>query len=258
MPFKKVAVVTGSNKGLGYGIVKGLCEKFDGVVYLTSRNETRGKEAVKQLESLGLKPLYHQLDVTDQSSIDNLRKYIEMTHGGLDLLINNAGVRLKGMVPFEKQAEETSKVNYFGVLNVCEALFPLLRKNARVVNISSSSGHLSRIPAEKLRTQFKNPELTVDQLNKLMNKFLHDTKAGTHIQEGWGEITYVVSKVGLSALTFVHQRLFDEEIPKRNISINAVHPGFVNTDMVDHLGPLTIEEGASVTFVASNKIKMNR
>lgn len=50
----KVAVVTGSNKGIGFAIVKGLCQKFHGVVYLTSRDESRGKEVVAKLNDKGL------------------------------------------------------------------------------------------------------------------------------------------------------------------------------------------------------------
>lgn len=45
-------------------------------------------------------------------------------------------------------------------------------------------------------------------------------------------------------MTFIHQKLFDSENPKRNISINCIHPGYVDTDMTDHKGHLTIEEGA--------------
>lgn len=54
----------------------------------------------------------------------------------------------------------------------------------------------------------------------------------------------MVSKVGVSALSIVQQRLFDKESPNRNIAINHVHPGYVDTDMSSHKGPLTIEQGA--------------
>lgn len=61
----------------------------------------------------------------------------------------------------------------------------------------------------------------------------------------WGKSTYVVSKVGVSALTRVQQKLFDNETPFRNILANSVHPGYVDTDMSSHKGSLTIEEGAA-------------
>ena len=242
----KIAVVTGGNKGIGYAIVKGLCEKFDGSVYLTARSVERGQEAVKKLEGLGYKPLFHQLDITNKTSIEKFKNYLKDKYGGLDLLINNAAIAFHNDAtePFGVQAEETIKVNYYGTLSVCEALFPLLRNNSRVVNLSSSAGHLSRIPSPDLRQKLSDPNLTIPKLSELMDQFVKDAKEGKNIEVGWGNSAYVVSKVGVSALTIVQQREFDKEEPNRNISANSVHPGYVDTDMTRHKGPLTIEEGA--------------
>ena len=91
----RVAVVTGSNKGIGFAIVRRMCKVFDGDVILTSRDEGRGKEAVVKLEGEGLKPLYHQLDITSSDSIEVLRKYLDQKYGGLDVLINNVGIAFK-------------------------------------------------------------------------------------------------------------------------------------------------------------------
>lgn len=77
-----------------------------------------------------------------------------------------------------------------------------------------------------------------------VNFFSRDAKSDVANKEFWGNSCYVVSKVGVSALSIIQQRIFDEETPNRNISINHVHPGFVATDMSSHKGPLTIEEGA--------------
>ncbi|XP_018563333.1 carbonyl reductase [NADPH] 3 [Anoplophora glabripennis] len=246
MSSNKIAVVTGSNKGIGYAIVKGLCEKFNGVVYLTARDVGRGEAAVNKLKELGFNPLFHQLDVTDQSSVDKFKEYIKSKHEGIDILVNNAAIAFKNNAtePFGQQAEETIKVNYFATLRVSEALFPLLRNNAKVVNISSSSGHLSRIPSEDLRAKLGDSTLTIPDLNKLMEKFVKDAKDDKAYSEGWGRSAYVVSKVGVSALTFAQQRLFDNEQPNRNIAVNVVHPGYVVTDMTSQTGHLTTEEGA--------------
>ena len=92
---KRVAIVTGGNKGIGLAIVRSMCKKFDGDVILTSRDEGLGAAAVKQLENEGVKPLYHQLDITSSESIDNLKKYLQDKYGGLDFLINNAGIAFK-------------------------------------------------------------------------------------------------------------------------------------------------------------------
>lgn len=237
----KVAVVTGSNKGIGFAIVRGLCKRFDGDVYLTSRDFTRGQKAVEDLEKEGLKPKYHQLDITDPSSIEKLRDFLKEKYGGLDVLINNAGIAFKGNAtePVAIQAEETLRVNYFSVLSTCNILFPILRNGARVVNVSSSMGHLSVIPSEKLRNRFKDPKLTVEGLSDLVREYIEAAKAGTHAAE-WGNSSYGVSKVALSALTLIQQRVLED----KDIKVNSCHPGYVDTDMTSHKGPLTIDQGA--------------
>lgn len=76
-------------------------------------------------------------------------------------------------------------------------------------------------------------------------------KENSNEKDGWGTSAYVVSKVGLSALTVIHQREFEKEHPSRDIEINCVHPGYVDTDMTSHKGPLTIEQGASAPLYLS-------
>lgn len=73
---------------------------------------------------------------------------------------------------FGTQAENTIAVNYTATLCVCEILFPILRKNAKVVNVSSCLGHLSYIPSEHLRKKLSDPNLTILQLTALMQKFV--------------------------------------------------------------------------------------
>ena len=95
MSCTKVAVVTGSNKGIGFAIVRLLCKEFSGDVILTSRDERLGREAVLQLEGEGLKPGYCQLDITSTESIANLKTFLVQKYGGLDVLVNNAGIAFK-------------------------------------------------------------------------------------------------------------------------------------------------------------------
>ncbi|VVD05682.1 carbonyl reductase [NADPH] 3-like [Leptidea sinapis] len=237
----KVAVVTGSNKGIGFAIVRGLCKHFKGVVYLTSRDVNRGRTAVATLNQEDLHPNYHQLDITDPKSIETFRDYLKANYGGIDLLVNNAAIAFKqnSTEPVAVQAEQTLFVNYFSVLATCEILFPILRNGARVVNISSSAGRLNNIPSEALRNRLKDPKLTIPELSALMKQYVEAAKQGTHAAE-WGNSSYVVSKVGLTALTKIQQRNLEE----RDIKVNAVHPGYVDTDMTSHKGPLTIDEGA--------------
>nr|CAD7409723.1 unnamed protein product [Timema cristinae] len=222
----KVAVVTGANKGIGYAIVKDLCTKFDGAVYLTARDENRGKTAVSELQKLGLKPNFHQLDISDINSINTFRDYLQNKYGGLDVLINNAAIAYKNsaLEPFGEQAENTQRVNYFNLLDVCHSLFPLLRPHARVVNVSSSMGHLTKIPDQEIRNKFA-------------------TKKGEHTKYGWPDNSYSVSKVAVSALTIIQQRAFDQD-SREDLVVNSVHPGYVKTDMTSGGGYFTTERGA--------------
>ncbi|XP_042898893.1 carbonyl reductase [NADPH] 1 isoform X2 [Parasteatoda tepidariorum] len=242
---KRVAVVTGSNKGIGIAIVRALCSKFDGDVILTSRDEKRGRDAVGQLEKEGLHPKFHLLDITDEESIKVLASFIKEQYGGLDVLVNNAAIAYKfaDKTPFPEQAMNTVKVNFFATLNVCHKLFPLLREHARVVNLSSSEGHINKVPSKALQEKFLSKSLTEDELCSLMTQFVEDAKAGIHKQNGWCGSAYQMSKVGLTALTFLQHRKFSEE-PEKDIIINAVHPGYVNTDMTSHRGPLIPDQGA--------------
>ncbi|KAK7065897.1 NADH-cytochrome b5 reductase [Halocaridina rubra] len=87
--------VTGANKGIGFGIVQELCSKFDGVVYLTARDEDRGLAAVDELKKMGLSARFHQLDIDCKESILKFSEYLKKTYGGLDVLVNNAGMAFK-------------------------------------------------------------------------------------------------------------------------------------------------------------------
>lgn len=114
------------------------------------------------------------MDITDKTSIEKFRKHIEEKHGGIDVLINNAAIAfpVNSTEPFNVQAEVTLHVNYFSLVDVCNSLFGLLRNNARVVQLSSSAGHLSRIPSKELRAKISDPNLTVSKLNELMRQFV--------------------------------------------------------------------------------------
>ncbi|KAE9544499.1 hypothetical protein AGLY_000040 [Aphis glycines] len=252
MATTRLAIVTGGNKGIGYAIVKDLCRLFDGDVYLTARDVGRGLAAVDRLNGLGLKPKFHQLDVTDAGSVAAFAAFVADNYAGVDVLVNNAAIAFKAAAtePFGVQAEETIRVNYFALRSVCDALFPLLRAGARVVNLSSSAGRLSVIPGEELKRKLSSPQLTVDELDALVRQFVDSAKAGDHAQAGWPSTAYGVSKVAVSALTFVQQRAFDAD-PRADIVVNSVHPGYVDTDMTSHKGPLTIEQGAEAPVYLS-------
>ena len=87
--------VTGGNAGIGFAITKLLCQSFEGDVILTARNEEKGQQAVMELKSIGLNPSFHILDVTSTESIVKLKRYLLDSYGGLDVLINNAGISFR-------------------------------------------------------------------------------------------------------------------------------------------------------------------
>ena len=78
----RVAIVTGSNKGIGLAIVRRMCKMFNGDVVLTARDESRGQEAVKLLQGEGLTPKFHQLDIASCDSISKVKEFLKANYGG--------------------------------------------------------------------------------------------------------------------------------------------------------------------------------
>ncbi|XP_033743198.1 carbonyl reductase [NADPH] 1-like [Pecten maximus] len=244
---KLVAVVTGANKGVGFGVVRGLCKQFNGDVYLTARNEELGLKAVEELKKEGLSPKFHVLDLTKPDTIIKLKTFLQETYGGLDVLVNNAGMAYKvsSKAPFGEQAEVTMQTNFTGTLDVCEALFPLLRPHARVANVSSLVS-ISAVKkcSETLRKKLVNPNLSMGELKDLMQKFVDAAKKDAHQKEGWPNTAYGVSKIGVTAMSLIQQRELLKDSSRQDIIVNACCPGYVNTDMSSHKGPKTIDQGA--------------
>jgi len=256
-----VAVVTGSNKGIGLGVVRALCQKYQGDVYLTSRDEGRGMEAVAVLNKEGLQPKFHVLDIGNEESVVKLKDFLKEKYGGIDVLVNNAGIAFKhnATEPFGVQARVTLDTNYWANKRACEILFPILNPGARVVNMSSSCGFLGHLvgercgdkaKAEQLKATLASQDLSVETLDRLMRNFVETAEAGTHKENGWVSSTYFVSKIGWSALSRIQQRMMEAD-PREDIVVNHVHPGYVDTDMTSHKGHLSVDRGAeSAVFAA--------
>ncbi|NXO45963.1 CBR1 reductase, partial [Locustella ochotensis] len=242
-----VAVVTGSNKGIGLAIVRALCKQFPGDVYLTSRDPGRGQAAVELLRQEGLRPLFHQLDIDDPRSIRALRDFLQEKYGGLNVLVNNAGIAFKvqDTTPFAVQAEVTLKTNFFGTMNVCTELLPLMKPYGRVVNVSSmvSSSALGGC-SQELQQKFRSDAITEEELVQLMTKFVEDTKKGVHQKEGWPNTAYGVSKIGVTVLSRIQARQLRERRPGEHILLNACCPGWVRTDMAGPKATKSPDEGA--------------
>ena len=246
MSARRVAVITGGNKGIGYEIVKKLCSKFDGIVYLTARDEQRGLEACEKL-AIECKnpPQFHQLDIANEGSIEDFRNHVHEKHNGLDVLVNNAGIAYmrKPTAPISEQAENTIKVNFTGTLNVCKMLFPLLRPHARVVHVAGMVGKLKIIKSESLQNQLTKPDLTEEELVELTQQFVDATKKGDHESKGWPSQAYAVSKLALNILTTIQARDHTYE-KEKDILINSCCPGWCKTDMTSQSGKKSAAQGA--------------
>jgi NAD(P)-dependent dehydrogenase (short-subunit alcohol dehydrogenase family) len=230
MGAKKLAVVTGANRGIGYEIARQLAAEGVDVV-ATSRNPEEGAAAAREL---GVR--HFALDVTRQESIDALAEHVG---DGVDIVINNAGISMKG---FDANvARGTLAVNFWGARSVTDRLLPLVRKEGRIVMVSSGMGELSSL-SPPLRARFLDPSLSDDQLTELVESFVSDVAAGTHSEKGWPSSAYRVSKVALNALTRILARRLASD--PRGILVNATCPGWVRTNMGGSSAPRSPEEGA--------------
>jgi NAD(P)-dependent dehydrogenase (short-subunit alcohol dehydrogenase family) len=213
---KKIALVTGGNKGIGLEITRNL-SGAGCTVLLGARNAERGQQAVRQLEQTGLSDIHFiEIDVTRQDTITDAAQQIEKQYGHLDILMNNAGVNLRGDgLPGVADVAAVQKVfdtNFFGALRVAQTMLPLLRKSAagRIVNVSSGLGSLT--------------------LNSDPAWSGYNTKF----------IGYNASKVAMNMLTI--QLAY--ELRETKIKVNSADPGYTKTDLNNNQGPQPVEVGA--------------
>jgi len=153
---KRIALVTGANKGIGFETVKRLCGHKNLHVILGSRTAGNAEKAANALKKDGITNFsLLQIDIDDEKSITEAAATVKKNHGGLDILINNAGMAWKGSAFNEEVARTTINTNYYGTIRVSNAFFPLLNENARVVNISSGTAPSGlRKMSAPLRQQF--------------------------------------------------------------------------------------------------------
>jgi NAD(P)-dependent dehydrogenase (short-subunit alcohol dehydrogenase family) len=211
---RRVAVVTGANRGIGFEISRQLAQRGYAVI-LTARDPAKGRAAVRVLAREGLDVTFHQLDVTDTAGIKRFARHLRRKVGRLDVLVNNAGIYLEGGYVDDRLPESifdesidkvrvTMETNLYGPYQLCQALIPLMREGGygRVVNVSSRSG----------------------QLNEM----------------GGREAAYRMSKAALNALT----RILAAELPGGRVLVNSMSPGWVRSDMGGPKAPKTLAEGA--------------
>lgn len=230
---KRVAIVTGANRGIGLAVVRHLCKNFSGDVLdviLTSRMTPKGKEAVRVLQKEGLNPIFHELDTTQAESIWMLREYIEEYYGGIDILINNAAVSFeKGeKVPIFRKAQLCFENDFFGTLNVTKIFSPLLRPHARVVIMTN--GYLGNETALKgdAKRRFNVESMSLYDLEVLANEYLKAVKYGTYQKFGWPESPSQCAKLHLVAMASIFSRILKND-HRRNLLVNACCPGWTRS-----------------------------
>jgi carbonyl reductase 1 len=221
------AVVTGGNRGLGLEVCRQLAALGHHVV-LTARTLQAAEAAAS---SLGRGVDAAELNVTSSESIAAFAKRLDP----IDVLVNNAGISMRGFD--EEVVRGTLAVNFFGALHVTQALLPLVQDGGSVVMVSSGMGELSAY-SSALRARFADESLTVDGLVALVDEFAHEVGQGRHTAQGWPSSAYRVSKAALNALT----RVLDRQHPR--LRVNAVCPGWVQTDMGGQSAPRSVADGA--------------
>lgn len=244
-----VAVVTGSNKGVGYEIVRQLARNGLTTV-VTARDVSRGTQAVEALRTeIGSDRIaFHPLDVCNEESAVALSAWLKQTYGGADILINNAGVLFN-----ENESVETDittlQTNYYGLKNVTKAVLPILRPSpagARVIMVSSGLGQLHPLRNHYRKELMNRERLTEEKVDEFVESYLQEMKTGKGPggwpRGGWSP-SYCVSKMAVNAYMSVLAREMSNRREGQKVYVNSCTPGYTSTNMTGNRGH-TIEEGA--------------
>lgn len=216
---KRVALVTGANKGIGYEVAKTLGERGL-AVWVGARDAGRGEAAAAALRDAGVDARFVELDLTRPETAAAAAATIEAEHGRLDVLVNNAAIVDPGDGPPSSASVDAVRrvmeTNFLGTLAVTQALLPLVRRSeaGRIVNVSSGLGSITL-----------NGDPTWDY-------------AAVKI------LGYNASKAALNMLTV--QLAY--ELRDTPIKVNSADPGYTATDLNGNSGHQTIEEGAAETI----------
>ena len=210
---RKIALITGGNKGLGKEIGRQL-GTLGYTVILAARDHRAGAAAAEELVTAGCEAHTVRLEVTNPDDIAKLASHIETTFGKLDVLVNNAGISLEwdGKPTNADKVRRTLEVNLIAPFAITEAMVPLLARSddARVINHSSMLGSMGS--TEKL---------------------------WDHVG-GFMSVGYSTSKAGLNMLTLIQSK----SLANQGIAVAAAHPGWVKTDLGTDAAPMEVDEGA--------------
>ncbi|GIW81267.1 MAG: beta-ketoacyl-ACP reductase [Gemmatales bacterium] len=200
----KVALVTGSSRGMGAAILEAFARAkatciVNYVADAGGQNERDAEATAKRLQAHGVTVHVIEADVSRYDAVEGMMKKVADLTGGLDILVNNAGV-LRDRTVRKMTEEEWASVlrtNLDGVFFCCKHGAEILRDGGRIINVASISGIV-----------------------------------GFH-----GQANYAAAKAGVIALT----KVLSKELAKRQITVNAVAPGVVQTPMLQGLKPEVLE-----------------
>jgi NAD(P)-dependent dehydrogenase (short-subunit alcohol dehydrogenase family) len=218
---RRIVLITGANKGVGFATARELASAGH-TVLLGARDPGRGAAGAAELAAEGHAVRFVRLDVTDPATIAAAAGLIDAEYGRLDILVNNAGItRDRPYLPTELPVallREVYETNVFGVVAVTNAMLPLLRRSAAgyIGNVSSGLGTIA---------------------------FLTD-RDSPHREYG-NLLGYNSSKAALNAITLIYANTLRAD----GITVNALSPGFCATDLNNHTGVLSAEEGGA--YIAS-------
>ena len=217
---KKIALITGANKGIGFETARQLGQ--EGITVLVgARDAKKGEAAAEKLRREKIEAHALTIDVSDAASIRTAANQVESDYGRLDILVNNAGVMVDDETkkPSEQSLEtwrKTFETNLFGLIATTQAFLPLLRKSeaGRIVNLSSILGSIT-----------------------------FHAKPGSPIYDSKSYASYNVSKSAVNAYTV--QLAY--ELKDTKIKVNAAHPGWVKTEMGGEGATMELDDGAKTS-----------
>jgi NAD(P)-dependent dehydrogenase (short-subunit alcohol dehydrogenase family) len=218
---KKVAFITGGNRGLGLETARQLGKQGVKVV-IGSRDAEKGKAAAEKLRAEGADVDAIRFDINKPADYRESYTYFDKNFGRLDILINNAGISKEtfgapnnASSVSKELLRETFETNFFDTVELTQTLLPLIKKApaGRIVNLSSILGSLA------LHADPKSP--------------IYSFKA----------LAYDASKAALNAFT-VH---LAAELKDTKVKVNSAHPGWVKTEMGTDAAPMEIPDGAKTS-----------
>lgn len=251
----KIILVTGGNRGIGFEICRQL-DNLGHTVILGSRDLGKGLAAAALLSK---NVVVKQLDVTSEESIQSLFEFIKTNFGKIDVLINNAGIGSNALDKKETLAggvKNVFKANMPGVWKTVKTAVPVLRKVGIIAQKEGAKDVSISSVKQIMETNFYGTWRMIQVFLPLLQK----SKEGRiiNVSSGMGELqsltgdspAYSLSKSSLNALTI----MFSNELKGRGISVNAMCPGWVKTDMGGPDAPRYVGQGAdTAVWLATEK-----